>query len=309
MVCRPPPLERVDMAKLTNILDANLLHLTVEAVREYILFYQRNDRADEVIQAFILLCAIKREYSDVAAGILGDQKIEPASRSSTALPISIESTELALRFVNGKSPTENRRPRMAESEYTEMALFLWAIRKHYRKIVVVLLGHKGMEVNETELEYWSPLGVVARHGSAEVINILLSEGIDKETRCNGWAILQLASGAGHQAVVERLLDAGADVNADPAYHSGRTALQAAAGEGHQAVVARLLKAHANVNAKPAYKFGRTALQAAAGGGHQAVVERLLDVGAVVNAPESDSGRTALQAAAEGGHRAVVERLL
>ena len=52
MVCRPPPHEHVDVAKLTSMLDANLLHLTVEAVREYILFYQRNDRADEVIQEF-----------------------------------------------------------------------------------------------------------------------------------------------------------------------------------------------------------------------------------------------------------------
>ena len=107
MVCRSPPHEYVVMAKLTSELDANLLRLTVEAVREYILFYERNDLAADVIEAFVLLCAIKRENSDVVSGILEDQKNELAVRPSTALPINIESTELAMRFVHEKSPAVN----------------------------------------------------------------------------------------------------------------------------------------------------------------------------------------------------------
>jgi ankyrin repeat protein len=46
------------------------------------------------------------------------------------------------------------------------------------------------------------------------------------------------------------------------------------------VVERLLVANANVNAEAAADGGRTALQAAAGGGHNAVVKRLLEKGAV-----------------------------
>ena len=74
------------------------------------------------------------------------------------------------------------------------------------------------------------------------------------------------------------------------------------------MVERPLEAGADVNAKPAEYPGRTALQAAAGGGHQAVVERLLNAGADVNAAASSRGRTALQAAAEGRHQAVVDCL-
>ena len=117
-----------------------------------------------------------------------------------------------------------------------------------------------------------------------------------------------AAALGHLAVIERLLQQKADVNAAAAAEfGGRTALQAAAGGGHLAVVERLLQQKADVNAAAAYG-GRTALQAAAGGGHLAVVERLLQQKADVNAATADSGRTALQAAAGGGHLAVVERL-
>ena len=125
---------------------------------------------------------------------------------------------------------------------------------------------------------------------------------------DGRTALQAAAGGGYLAVVERLLEAKADVNAAPAIHDGRTALQAAAGGGYLAVVERLLQAKANVNTPPA-AYGRPALQAAAGGGYLAVVERLLQEKADVNAAASHDGRTALQAAAEGGRLAVVERLL
>ena len=76
-------------------------------------------------------------------------------------------------------------------------------------------------------------------------------------------------------MVERLLTAKADVNDEPAEHSGRTTLQAAAKNGHLEVVERLLTAKADVNAESADYFSRTALQAAAESGHFEVVERLL----------------------------------
>ncbi|KAL9025167.1 MAG: hypothetical protein Q9196_005966 [Gyalolechia fulgens] len=89
--------------------------------------------------------------------------------------------------------------------------------------------------------------------------------------------LKSAAEGGHLAVVERLLQAKADVNAAAAAVGGRTALQAAAGGGHLAVVERLLQAKADVNA--AGFRGRTALQAAVEGGHLAVVKTLRAVGA------------------------------
>ena len=64
----------------------------------------------------------------------------------------------------------------------------------------------------------------------------------------------------------------------PLGNKGRTALQAAAEGGHLAVVERLLQWNADVNAAAAGYDGRTALQAAAEGGHLVVVERLRAAG-------------------------------
>ncbi|GAB1312335.1 hypothetical protein MFIFM68171_02545 [Madurella fahalii] len=52
-------------------------------------------------------------------------------------------------------------------------------------------------------------------------------------------LYKAASGGGHLTVVERLLTAGADVNADTGRRDGRTALQAAFEGGHLAVAERL----------------------------------------------------------------------
>ncbi len=129
------------------------------------------------------------------------------------------------------------------------------------------------------------------------------------------ASLCAAIRAGHSQVVQRLLAAGADVNAAPAADFGCTALQAAAELGHEEVVQRLLEAGVDVNAAPARFDGRTALQAAAEGGHREVVQQLLDAGADVNAAPVDDGSavdrglTALQAAAEFGNEELVQRLL
>jgi ankyrin repeat protein len=56
---------------------------------------------------------------------------------------------------------------------------------------------------------------------------------------------------------------------------GRTALQAAAEGGHLAIVERLLQEKADVNATGYYGI---ALQAAAGRGYAAIVERLRQAG-------------------------------
>ena len=83
--------------------------------------------------------------------------------------------------------------------------------------------------------------------------------------------------------MDRLLEKGANVNANVAQYYGRTAHQAASEGGHLAVVDRLLEKRANANAKATRSSGRTALQAASEGGHLAVVNRLLEKGANVNA--------------------------
>ncbi|KAL8660534.1 MAG: hypothetical protein Q9202_006457 [Teloschistes flavicans] len=214
---------------------------------------------------------------------------------------------------------------IAENNHCSLAQLLFSSGKvlpeeNVRIIVehAAARGHKELiEVSLTLSEIQSAildcsLVAAAAGGHLAVVERLLQAKADvnAEPAYNtGRTALQAAAEGGHLAVVDRLLQAKADVDAKPASYSSRTALQAAAEGGHLAVVERLLQAKADVNAKPAQHSGRTAFQAAAAG-HLAVLERLLQAKADVNAkPAQDSGRTALQAAAEGGHLVVLERLL
>ncbi|KAF6787047.1 ankyrin repeat-containing protein [Colletotrichum sojae] len=200
-----------------------------------------------------------------------------------------------------------------------LAKIPWSIGKEPRALNSNILSWSFANRHYAVIRLLGSLGKIHYAGKDEALRSSASEGdidfVDALLESNFGAeilsiALQAASGGSHIEVVERLLDAGAKVNADPARDDGRTALQAASGGGHVEVVERLLDAGANVNADPAGEHGRTALQAASEGGHVEVVERLLDAGANVNAdPAIWHGRTALQAASEGGHVEVVERLL
>lgn len=106
----------------------------------------------------------------------------------------------------------------------------------------------------------------------------------------------------------------------------RAALQVAAEEGYLAVVKRLLEEKADVNAVASDDGRRTALQTgkvefdskdrdgqaplslAAGNGHEAVMKLLLEQGAELEAKDS-SGQTPLSLAVARGHEAVVKLLL
>jgi ankyrin repeat protein len=110
---------------------------------------------------------------------------------------------------------------------------------------------------------------------------------------NGDMALHLAARQGDLAAVNALLDAGAAVDARNAQEW--TPLFCAAYNheqdcGFAPVVQRLIAAGADVNAR--IGFGLTPLMLAAGGGEAAVCAALLDAGAEVKAV-NDSGRTAL----------------
>ncbi|TPX15648.1 uncharacterized protein E0L32_004346 [Thyridium curvatum] len=94
------------------------------------------------------------------------------------------------------------------------------------------------------------------------------------------------------------------------YWVHRTPFQTAVEQGSVAMVEILIEHGANVD-EPAGKVrGATALQLAAGAGRLALVRRLKDLGADLNAPASPvHGRTALEAAAEHGRLTTVQFLL
>jgi ankyrin repeat protein len=96
----------------------------------------------------------------------------------------------------------------------------------------------------------------------------------------------LAARDGHLDIVDRLLEAGFDVNAEAFEQDGRTALQAAFEGAHWDIIDRLLAAKADINAEPAEKNGITVIQAAAAHGNLDLVHRLFSQGANVNIPPS-----------------------
>ena len=117
--------------------------------------------------------------------------------------------------------------------------------------------------------------------NVELTNILLENRITLQARTEPskeriLAAIVDASSFGQIKIINRLLEEKTEINTR---WKGKTALQAAAGVGHLTVVERLLLENANVNTAATGHSGRTALQAAAEGGHMAVVERLRAAGA------------------------------
>ncbi|ETS87142.1 hypothetical protein PFICI_00970 [Pestalotiopsis fici W106-1] len=133
--------------------------------------------------------------------------------------------------------------------------------------------------------------------------------------------LKEAVKAGHLTVVDRLLQATANVNSRlissnqycvtglPA-RPGPTVLIEAAGVGHLTVVNRLLEVGADPNTVGYASERTTPLRKAARAGHLSVIERLLEANANVNeSGRCGSRQTVLMEAAKGGHLPVIERLL
>ena len=125
---------------------------------------------------------------------------------------------------------------------------------------------------------------------------------EDENASTGDELLQAARD-GDLAEVERLLEAGADVNLQGDY--GGTALMAAAARGYTEMAELLISAGADVNLQSDY--GWTALMVASKYGYTEIVEMLINAGADVNA-QNDWGNTALMNAADGGHAEIVEML-
>ncbi|KAE9570980.1 hypothetical protein CGMCC3_g12946 [Colletotrichum fructicola] len=142
-------------------------------------------------------------------------------------------------------------------------------------------------------------------GLSRVFRRLIDQGADVNAQGGRYGnALQAASYRGHQEIVQLLLNQGADVNAQGGYYSN--ALQAASRGGHQEIIQLLLNQGADVNAQGG-EYGN-ALYAASERGHQEIIQLLLNQGADVNAQGGRYGN-ALQAASGGGHQEIIQLLL
>ena len=150
----------------------------------------------------------------------------------------------------------------------------------------------------------TPLCIAARLDQLRVARFLLDAGAVVDLPSDGSSPIHNAAAAGHKAMVELLLDRGADVNARDS--SGRMPIHLAAENGFQAVVEALLVRKADVNAQANKQL--TPLLLAATKGHSAMVDLLIAKGAQLDAKDA-RGWTALTAASIQGHALVAKRLL
>ncbi|MDR3055492.1 MAG: ankyrin repeat domain-containing protein [Zoogloeaceae bacterium] len=173
-------------------------------------------------------------------------------------------------------------PTAKAAVYDEM---MTAVKLGDRSAVVELLN-RGMDVNTSDIEGNTLLMLAARENHPELVALFIGQRAKINARnMHGDSALRLAAYAGRLVIVQRLVEAGAQIEME-----GWTPLIYAAFNGHTEVVEYLLAQGANLNAVS--ESGMTALMAAARGGYTDLAKRLVTLGADINLKDSN-GRTAL----------------
>lgn len=172
----------------------------------------------------------------------------------------------------------------AQNNYGVTPLVLAA--KNGNAAIIQQLLKAGADPNGAVRDNETPLMFAARTDRVDAVNALLSADakINAQEGWNGQTALMWAADAGQTAVVQALLEHGADFRARS--HSGATPLLFATRKGTIGTVQALLAAGADVNeARP---DGATPLLVAVINGHADLVDFLLDKGAN---PNTEGGLT------------------
>ena len=173
----------------------------------------------------------------------------------------------------------------------------------HKEIVSALLD-RGANVNTKDSGTLSPVIIAAHVGNRETVRLLLEGGADPNATCSYGSVLTAAWSSGDLAIVEDVIDKGADVNAKN-ISGGRTPLMFVVTQPTTSLAELLVQNGARLD--EADKFGKTALMHAAEYGGPDVVRFLLANGANINAKDND-GKTALMYAQKNGRTEIVQLL-
>ncbi|PGG96211.1 hypothetical protein AJ79_09680 [Helicocarpus griseus UAMH5409] len=176
-------------------------------------------------------------------------------------------------------------PTLRDSVYGKTSL-LWAAEWRHNEIARLLLEHEKVDCNESDTQGQTALLWAVRTRNQELANELLClDNIDVRAFDYTTKLCPLAIAAekGEIALVELLLDRGAEPNQTDA--NGSTPLLWAAWAGHKAVVETFLNFR-TVDPDQADSRGQTPLSWAAERGHHEVIRLLLDHGATLSTKDS-----------------------
>ncbi len=151
----------------------------------------------------------------------------------------------------------------------------------------------------------TPLIIASLNGSKAMVQLLLEHGANVNAQDDeGNTALNVASWKGYLEVVQVLLEHKAEVNLKD--NNDGSPLSDACCNGHKVIVEKLLAKKASVNEQD--KKGNTPLMWAAGCGHTEIVKQLLNHGADGELADT-KGLTALMWTAKTGRKECVELLL
>ncbi|TXC00790.1 hypothetical protein FocTR4_00008011 [Fusarium oxysporum f. sp. cubense] len=164
------------------------------------------------------------------------------------------------------------------SQYGRSVTSLYAASLKGHLAIMRQLLDAGADIDGKAGYLGTPLLAAVSEGQVEAMTLLLDAGADLQARStvNKFPALVVALDKGHPELVDRLINAGANVNDSTEYYG--SALQAAAFKGYRDVAEKLL----DVGADPAMEGGRygLAIVAAAAKQHDDVVKMFVDRRAV-----------------------------